>query len=118
MMIVSQKWELGVCTQSLVVLAAAPLLLAGMRAHPNPPNLTPTTLFIIACSTFSRLIKLAKNRGIFSSGTQMPHGAFFTRRLGLYRAHPFVPLVASLRPFCQNLYCLPLPSVKGDRNTF
>ena len=45
----SENWDLGVCTQSLVVLAAAPLLLAGMRAH---PNLTPTTLFIIAPSAF------------------------------------------------------------------
>ena len=32
----SGKWELGVCTQSLVVLAAAPLLLAGDEGAPQP----------------------------------------------------------------------------------
>ena len=83
MMIVSQKWELGVCTQSLVV---APLLLAGMRAHqrakPDPNN------FIHYCAlhlfqvdqTCQKIFSAQEHKSVCR---QMPHGAFFTRRLGL-----------------------------------
>ena len=59
---------------------------------PNPPDLTPTTLFIIARSTFFRLIKFAKNGDIFGSGTLMPHGAFFTRGTELTHLSPSLPL--------------------------
>ena len=59
---------------------------------PNPPNLTPTTLFIIARSTFFRLIKFAKNGDIFGSGTLMPHGAFFTWGTELTHLSPSLPI--------------------------
>ena len=50
-----QSGRLGVCTQSLVVLVAAPLLSAGMRA---PPNLRSTILFIIP--PFNGILRLTK----------------------------------------------------------
>ena len=130
----SENCELGVCTQSLVVLAAAPLLLAGMRAH---TNLTPTTLFIIAPSAFLSHFQVGqtcqkKCRYLQLRGTQQqcvpddaptPHGAFFT----LWRVYsieppsstdPFVPSLPLWPLFPAHLYCLPLASVKADRHIF
>ena len=54
-MMMMQSGRLGVCTQSLVVLVAAPLLSAGMRA---PPNLRSTILFIIP--PFNGILRLTK----------------------------------------------------------
>ena len=65
-MIVSQKWELGVCTQSLVVLAAAPLLLAGMRAHPTRPTWPQQLYSLLHAPPFSGWSNLPKME-IFSA---------------------------------------------------